>query len=362
MASRTIVISLIPLALALACSPAALSANDLQLLQSLEGQWKLELGDNSAWRESNFDDSQWARVTVPSAWEDQGFPGYDGYAWYRVKFLVPTQWEGKTLFLRLGHIDDVDEVYVNGKFVGFQGSFPPGYVTAYDVPREYYLPWEYLKAGVDNTLAVRVYDNELTGGIVYAGYERLIGIYADPTMIVPEMSLTGDWKFMQGDEQEWANPAYNDSHWHSVFVPAYWETQGFRGLDGFAWYRTHFRLPPDLAGKTLILLLGRIDDADQTYLNGRLIGRTGAMPPDQFRIGSEDYLALRAYAIPTSAFSATGENVLAVRVFDGFLHGGIYCVPVGVTTRERYLAWRAAGQGGKRTSWLLEMLRALVGH
>jgi len=350
------------LVLALAGAPAELLANDLQLLHLLEGQWKIELGDNSAWREADFDDRRWTQVIVPAAWEDEGFPGYDGYAWYRVKFRVPLEWRGKTLLLRLGHIDDADEVYVNGKFVGFQGSFPPGYVTAYDVPREYYLPWEYLTPETENVLAVRVYDNELTGGIVYAGYQRRIGIYEDPAMIVPELSLTGDWKFMPGDREEWAEPVYNDSSWHPVYVPAYWETQGFRGLDGFAWYRRPFHVPPELAGQTLVLLLGKIDDADQTYLNGRLIGKTGIMPPGPFRIGSDDYQNLRAYTMPASSLSASGENVLAVRVFDGFLHGGIYSVPVGITTRERYLAWSQGKEGSRGRTWILDALRALFGY
>jgi sialate O-acetylesterase len=345
----------------LAGSPARMFADDLKLLHSLEGQWKIELGDNPAWAAADFDDRTWAKIDVPSAWEDQGFPGYDGYAWYRVKFEVPSEWKEETLFLRLGHIDDVDEVYVNGRFVGFQGSFPPGYVTAYDVPREYYLPWQYLKPGRDNVLAVRVYDNELTGGIVHAGYQRFIGIYSDPTMIIPDHSLIGEWKFMPGDRQEWANPDYDDNAWHAAFVPAYWETQGFRGLDGFAWYRTSFRVPPKLAGQTLILLLGKIDDADQAYLNGTLIGKTGIMPPGQFRIGSDDYQNLRAYTMPASALSLNGENTLAIRVFDGFLHGGIYSVPIGITTRERYLDWSKKKGPGERHYWF-DWLNALLGR
>ena len=354
-------ILLIALVLVAGLSPASLLADDLVLLRLLEGTWRLELGDNPAWREAEFDDSQWASVRVPSPWENEGFPGYDGYAWYRVKFTVPENWEGKTLYLRLGHIDDVDEAYVNGKFVGFQGSFPPGYVTAYDVPREYYLPWEYLRPGRENVLAVRVYDNELSGGIVHAGYQRHIGIYEDPTMIVPDYRLAEDWKFMPGDREAWADPEYDDKAWHSVHVPAYWETQGFRGLDGFAWYRVHFRIPPELAGQTLILLLGKIDDADQTYLNGTLIGRTGSIPPEHFMIGSEDYLKIRAYTMPASLLSTTGDNVLAVRVFDGFLHGGIYGVPVGITARQRYLAWDGKTQSGQHKPWLIDWLRAFFG-
>ncbi len=45
------------------------------------------------------------------------------------------------------------------------GGFPPNYVTAYDAHREYYLPKEILKEG-KNTIAIRVYDAQLEGGII----------------------------------------------------------------------------------------------------------------------------------------------------------------------------------------------------
>ena len=53
----------------------------------------------------NFDDSNWKRIFMPGTWEDQGFPGYDGYAWYRIRFQLPTQYNNKTLVLELGYIE-----------------------------------------------------------------------------------------------------------------------------------------------------------------------------------------------------------------------------------------------------------------
>ena len=62
------------------------------------------------------------------AWEDQGYPGYDGYGWYRKHFKTTHSIDGKFLLLKMGTIDDADEVYVNGRFIGFCGSFPPAWV------------------------------------------------------------------------------------------------------------------------------------------------------------------------------------------------------------------------------------------
>jgi len=43
--------------------------------------WKFEIGDDPAYSERNYDVSRWEQIHVPGTWENQGFPGYDGYAW-----------------------------------------------------------------------------------------------------------------------------------------------------------------------------------------------------------------------------------------------------------------------------------------
>ena len=64
----------------------------------------------------------------------------------------------------------------------------------------------------------------------------------------------------------------DDNYWKEIFVPAYWEVQGYKNYDGFAWYRKSFVLPEKYSGIKLVLMLGMIDDIDQTYINGTLIG------------------------------------------------------------------------------------------
>jgi sialate O-acetylesterase len=311
-------------------------AQVLKSLHDLRGSWKLEIGDDIDWARPDFDDSRWAIVTVPSAWEDQGFPGYDGFAWYRTEFHAPSDWKDKSLYLLLGYVDDVDEVYLNGHFLAFQGQFPPNYVEAYNIPRQYYLPVDYLNLSGPNTIAVRVYDHMMAGGIV----KGRIGIYQDLQAVVPEFSLSGTWLFSRGDDLGRKALSFDDRDWTEVYVPAYWETQGFKGYNGYGWYRKSFRIPPDLKGKKLVLLLGRIDDLDETYLNGHRIGRTGVFPPRDNIIGTDEYLRLRAYTIPPDILREDQDNVIAVRVYDGWLHGGIYEVPVGIVSRENYMAWR----------------------
>ncbi|MEO8168434.1 MAG: sugar-binding domain-containing protein, partial [bacterium] len=163
--------------------PVASTAEDFRLLFGLRGEWKFELGDDKRRGLPSFDDSRWEKIYAPSKWEDQGFPGYDGYAWYRKHFQAGADWKDKSISLQLGRIDDVDEVYVNGKLVGTTGRFPPDYETAYYEERNYPIPLSYLNIGGDNVIAVRVYDDELGGGM----YEGNLGVYEDRNALVPEL-------------------------------------------------------------------------------------------------------------------------------------------------------------------------------
>src|SRR5690349_5553085 len=127
--------------LAIVCSFGTAVAQDKwERLISLQGKWKFSIGDKSSWSNPAADDSGWEEIYVPSKWEDEGFNGYNGYAWYRTSFdasQLGQMVQGVNLFL--GYIDDVDEVFVNGKRVGGSGSFPPRYHTSYDAFRNYYI-------------------------------------------------------------------------------------------------------------------------------------------------------------------------------------------------------------------------------
>ncbi len=109
--------------------------------------------------------------------------------------------------------------------------------------------------------------------------------------------------------------------WRLADVPGFWEKLGgqFRKYDGFAWYRCFVRVPADWKGRDLALNLGRIDDADETFFNGRKVGATGSMPPD-YRGESR---RVRKYKVPAVCVRAGGWNLIAVRVYDKAGGGGI---------------------------------------
>lgn len=314
------------------------SAQEWRQAVSLRGGWKFEIGDNPAYGERNYDDSRWEQIHVPGAWENQGFPGYDGYAWYRKSFQTPSQAHEYLLYVHLGNIDDVDETYVNGKLIGYQGGFPPRYETAYNYSRRYLIPKEFLDPSGKNVIAVRVYDDELAGGII----EGDIGIFYAPDQLQLSLRLDGFWKLRLGDDDNYSLPDWDDDGWQRVAVPSYWDSYGHKNYDGIGWYRTRFRLPGKMANEKLILALGKIDDVDQVYLNGKLLGKTGPWPdrPDYRGFYGDYYQQDRAYFIPAEMLLPDQENVLAVRVYDAMLHGGIWNGPVGLATRQQYRKWQ----------------------
>ena len=80
----------------------------------------------------------------------------------------------------------------------------------------------------------------------------------------------------------------------------------------------------------LYLMMGRIDDADEVYLNGKEIGKSGKFPPDYVTA----YDRTRKYIIPAGYLKEDGENVIAVKVYDSYLEGGIVDGPTGIYIDE----------------------------
>lgn len=299
---------------------------------NLRGTWKFSIGDNKKWADPKYIDADWENIDVPSNWEDEGFNGYNGYAWYR-KTFDGSDLENKNLSysLFLGYIDDVDEVYLNGHKIGFSGSFPPKFHTAYNAFRNYSIPTEYINFNGKNLLAVRVFDSEISGGIVSGD----IGIFvneADADLVV---NLRGLWDFVPEEQMQRnvnSNTFLNSeknvppelARWSKITVPGEWEHQGFNNYNGTAWYRKQFTIPKDLEGDDLILVLGKIDDFDHTYFNGKWIGSTNY------------HDKLRIYTIPADLFRAGAVNILLVYVQDTQQRGGIYEGPVGLMKQSTF--------------------------
>jgi hypothetical protein len=305
----------------------------------LRGSWKFSIGDNRKWADPRYNDNDWESLRVPGKWEDQGFNGFDGYAWYRKTFAGSQLGDANSTYhLLLGYIDDADEVYLNGHLIGSSGSFPPRYHTAFNALRRYVIPNEHINFNGPNVISVRVYDAEIEGGIVGGD----VGVFVNDSDRAFAINLRGMWDFTLDQRRTWGGR--NDqfgydakrtppekASWKKVMVPSLWEHLGYPEYDGTAWYKKQFFVPKSLEGEDLVLILGKIDDFDQTYLNGKLIGSTA----------KHDHL--RVYYLNADAVNAGAWNILLVYVDDYTGFGGIYEGPIGFMKQSeftRYMRWK----------------------
>ncbi|MFY0627484.1 MAG: beta galactosidase jelly roll domain-containing protein [Reichenbachiella sp.] len=306
-------------------------------VKNLKGTWKFILGDDMRFAHPNYNDSDWEDIRVPSSWEDEGFRNYDGYAWYRKTFEIDKDELEEPLFLHLGNIDDVDEVFFNGERIGGMGSFPPEYISAWAINRTYPIPVKLFNKNGKNVIAIRVYDDEQSGGLV--GWN--IGVYNFGGYGQNSISLMGQWKVSFEDNENNKLRKQDDSDWDNIMVPFTWESQGYQDFDGIAWYRKTFELPSGQSTSGKILILGKIDDIDETYVNGIKVGGVGEVGQRRWSEGDE-YDRIRTYYLEDHILREGKENVVAVRVYDYGGVGGIYEGPITIIDAKDYKEfWRS---------------------
>ena len=108
----------------------------------------------------------------------------------------------------------------------------------------------------------------------------------------------------------WASPE---------FVPgAEWERGPLDRLDtiaapGVFWLRREFTLPESCAGRPAVLSIAKVDDSDETFVDGARIGATGIETPQYWAVQRQ-----YPFTVPETA---GGRHILAVRVIDHFRSG-----------------------------------------
>lgn len=105
----------------------------------------------------------------------------------------------------------------------------------------------------------------------------------------------------EGRKQGWKKCDSNLSDWESCLLPGYWKDNPLEGLNGAVWFKKTFTLPDSLAGLAAKLNLGRIVDADSTFINGVLVGTTSYQYPP------------RRYKVPQGVLRP-GANIMVVKV------------------------------------------------
>lgn len=138
----------------------------------------------------------------------------------------------------------------------------------------------------------------------------LASLYAQKDFRVKD-KFDFDWLFTLSDNQEYAQPEYDDKSWKPVQLPHDWNIgqdfdleQGGSAAylpEGIGWYRKTFRLPKNYKGKNISVLFDGIFMQSDVYINGH-------------------HLGFRPYGFCSIEYNLTpyldfqGENTLAVRV------------------------------------------------
>lgn len=190
-------------------------------------------------------------------------------------------------------------------------------------------------SGIDQGIILLMIENHRTGLIrdsfMRSSYARLgmerAGFRAQAEVPAgARVELSGTWKFKTGDDAKWSGADFDDAAWAAIRVPALWEDAGWKDYDGIAWYRRSFVVPRELQSVEgdIALRLGAVDDADETFFNGRRVGGQGDFPPGS---GSA-WAARHIYRVPRELIRFGEANVVAVRVNDNTKGGGIWRGPV----------------------------------
>jgi len=107
----------------------------------------------------------------------------------------------------------------------------------------------------------------------------------------------------------WYSAEFHPIDWETMEIPGFWSDINPGTKNGVVWFRKGVEVPASMAGKPAKLILGRIIDADSTYVNGIFVGTTTYQYPP------------RRYTVPPNVLKK-GKNIIVVRVISSWGKGG----------------------------------------
>ena len=122
----------------------------------------------------------------------------------------------------------------------------------------------------------------------------------------------------------------NDSEWKPIQIGKHWESQGYPGLDGWAWYQTEIQVPDDWPTEPLYLWIDGADDYIEVYIEGNLIGTAGNR--ETRKTAFEDRVSFK---IPMAITSTHPSKLhVSIRIEDWQGAGGLFR-PIFLATTPR---------------------------
>ena len=178
---------------------------------SLNGSWKFLWSPNpqgipDTFYQTDFDDTNWDTIKVPSNWEMLGYGDkmfrnvsapfkanvpfvpkeYNPTGAYRKTFMLPEEWEEKQVFLRMEKVASASFIWINGHEVGYNEGAQE--------PAEFNIT-PYLKSG-ENVIAIHVV--KYSDGFYLEGqdYWRLAGVFDDILLYSTPDTRIFDWQII----------------------------------------------------------------------------------------------------------------------------------------------------------------------
>ena len=141
------------------------------------------------------------------------------------------------------------------------------------------------------------------------------------------------WRFHRGDAEGAAAADFDDSAWEIVstphtaeLVPA--EASGCRNYQGPVWYRKHFTVPADCAGREAVLHFEGIMGRQRFYVNGELVREhLGGYLPVTISLTDAGVRAGDACVVAVLADNSNDKSYPPGKpqyTLDFAYHGGIY--------------------------------------
>ena len=165
-------------------------------------------------------------------------------------------------------------------------------------------------------------------------------LHADPSGLRQTINLNRAWQFQLGDPADAAASALDDTRWEGINLPHSFSMPYFasaRFYEGYGWYRKHFTVPADWAGRRVNLEFDGVFRVAEVFVNGRRLG--------------EHRSGYTGFTFDITDALAAGDNVIAVRVNNLWnprlapragehtFSGGIYRDVRLVVTAPVHVAW-----------------------
>ena len=234
-----------------------------------------------------------------------------------------------------------------------------GYFFAKDLYEKYHVPIGLIKSSVGGSPAEAWLSEEALHR--YPDYLAITQKYKNNLLVdsikKKDQDVINSWNQLIDKNdlglnglKKWFDPIYDASAWDNTQVPGFWDksmlfkfnheeqhgaTSGHKDLqevNGVVWFRKEIEIPASMTGKSAKLLLGRIVDRDEVYVNGRFAGTTGYQYPP------------RRYELPPGLLKE-GKNIIVVRVVNntgrgGFVKDKLYQLSAGNETIDLKGLWQ----------------------